>query len=358
MEPRPSRLARYLLGVYGFLVVYGSLYPFSGWRDQGLSPFEFLTAPWPRYLTTFDVAANVAAYLPLGLLVALALAPRVHGAVACALAVALAATTSAGLEAAQSYLPDRVPSNIDLAANIAGGLAGAIAGLATWRWVVVHGGLYALRDRLFRPGAGVDVGLVLIALWLFTQLHPETLLFGNGDLRGFLGASSAEFYAAETFARVEAAVAATNVVALALLVAPLVNPGQPVRLLVLAAVAGALAVHAGAFAILLSPQETLAWLTPGATAGLAIGAVVALVAVALPRRWVVACCGLALMAATALVNLAPENPYLAQSLAVWPQGHFLNFTGLTRLVSALWPFAALAYLLGTAAGASTRGAIP
>ena len=52
-----------------------------------------------------------------------------------------------------------------------------------------------------------------------------------------------------------------------------------------------------------------------------------------------------IMAATVLVNLAPPNPYLAASLKVWEQGHFLNFNGLTRLVSALWPFAALGYLI-------------
>ncbi|NJN40306.1 MAG: hypothetical protein HC807_04865 [Gammaproteobacteria bacterium] len=52
-----------------------------------------------------------------------------------------------------------------------------------------------------------------------------------------------------------------------------------------------------------------------------------------------------LMAATVLVNVAPENPYLANSLQVWRRGHFLNFNGLTRLVSTLWPFAALVYLL-------------
>ncbi len=34
----------------------------------------------------------------------------------------------------------------------------------------------------------------------------------------------------------------------------------------------------------------------------------------------------------------------AATLTVWQQGHFLNFNGLTRLVSAVWPFAALAYL--------------
>jgi hypothetical protein len=46
-----------------------------------------------------------------------------------------------------------------------------------------------------------------------------------------------------------------------------------------------------------------------------------------------------------LVNLAPPNPYLAASLKVWQQGHFLNFNGLTRLVSAAWPFFALGYLI-------------
>jgi hypothetical protein len=46
-----------------------------------------------------------------------------------------------------------------------------------------------------------------------------------------------------------------------------------------------------------------------------------------------------------LVNLAPPNPYFTETLKVWSQGHFLNFNGLTRLVSAAWPFAALGYLV-------------
>jgi hypothetical protein len=36
-------------------------------------------------------------------------------------------------------------------------------------------------------------------------------------------------------------------------------------------------------------------------------------------------------------------------LKVWSQGHFLNFNGLTRLVSAAWPFAVLGYLIYLAA---------
>ncbi len=354
MRPRPSRFAHYLLGAYWLLIVYGSLYPFSGWRDQGLSPFEFLGATLPRYFTVFDVATNVAAYFPLGFLTVLAHVPPLRWRAACALATLLGAVTSVGLETLQNYLPERIASNLDVAANVAGAVAGALAGHAATRWLIERHGLFNLRDRLFRPGASIDLGLVLVALWLFTQLNPATLLFGNGDLRQYFLPVPTELYAAEMFVRVEATVAAANIVALALLLALLVDAQQPVRPLLLTLIAVGLATRALAFAILFSPQETLAWLTPGAAAGLVIGTAVAIVVTALPRPWALALCGLALMAATAFVNLAPDNPYHAQSFAAWPQGHFLNFNGLTRLVSVLWPFAAMVYLL--AVGTRARGA--
>src|SRR4051812_38441184 len=56
---------------YAALIVYASLYPFSGWRHQGIAPWEFLWSPLPKYWTGFDVAANVAGYVPLGFLLAL-----------------------------------------------------------------------------------------------------------------------------------------------------------------------------------------------------------------------------------------------------------------------------------------------
>jgi len=36
---------------------------------------------------------------------------------------------------------------------------------------------------------------------------------------------------------------------------------------------------------------------------------------------------------------------MTASLALWRQGHFLNFNGATRVVSAVWPFAAMVYLV-------------
>jgi len=51
------------------------------------------------------------------------------------------------------------------------------------------------------------------------------------------------------------------------------------------------------------------------------------------------------MAATVLVNLAPPNPYFTSMVRLWHQGQFLNINGVTRVVSGLWPFLALGYLI-------------
>ena len=58
---------------YVALIVYASLYPFSGWHDQGIAPWAFMTSPWPKWWTVFDIVANVLGYMPLGFLLALAM---------------------------------------------------------------------------------------------------------------------------------------------------------------------------------------------------------------------------------------------------------------------------------------------
>ncbi|HJY75774.1 MAG TPA: hypothetical protein VKE95_04040, partial [Burkholderiales bacterium] len=144
---------------------------------------------------------------------------------------------------------------------------------------------------------------------------------------------------------IEALTSAANLTAAGLLLSCLASSAASVRAQIVTLVCAALVVRTAAFAILMRAENVLAWLTHGAQIGLAIGIAVALGAVALPRGLRMILAALLLMAATVLVNLAPANPYLAASLKVWQQGHFLNFNGLTRLVSALWPFAALGYLM-------------
>lgn len=344
-DARPSPLARYVLAAYVLLVVYGSLHRFTGWRDPGTGPFEFVFAAWPPYITGFDVAANVIAYVPLGLLGVLAAAPRLVDARAWFAAALGGIALSFAMEALQTYLPDRFESNVDLAANALGATVGATAGVIIARWLARHGGLYALRDAIFHPGRQTDLGLVLVGLWLFALLNPETLLFGNGDLRDLFESLPETLHPAWLFVRIEGTVTAANLVAVALLTGALM-PSRAARWrLVVALLVAAFLIRSAAYGTLFRPADMFAWLTPGALWGSAIGLALAISAMFLSRRTAIALAGVLLMAATVLVNVAPENPYLANSLQVWRQGHFLNFNGLTRLVSTLWPFAALVYLL-------------
>lgn len=342
MQPAArSPLPLYLAGAYTLLAIYGSLYPFAGWHDSGAPLTEFLTAGWPRYGTAFDLAVNLAAYLPLGFLWVAALAPRLGSPLAVAAAVLTGSGLSLGLETLQNFLPSRVPSNLDLACNGLGSLLGALAG-ARWGASLVDGGkLHRLRLRLFVAGPRADAGLLLLWLWLLAQLNPETLLFGNGDLRTLLDLAAPLPYSAGGFARVEAAVVATHTLAFALLAGKLTHG----RLLVPALLGAGLAAKSFAYLLLMNGRGGLVWATPGSLAGLAIGLLLWLAADRLPgppRRAVAA---LALLLAAVLVNLAPENPYLANTYQVWDPGHFLNFHGLTQLTASLWPYLALPWLM-------------
>lgn len=349
-----SSLARYLAVAYALLIIYASLHPFSGWRDAGVAPFAYFTMRVPRYVTGFDIAANVFAYLPLGFFLALALYPKARGGTALSITFVVAALLSACLEALQTYLPSRFASNIDLSANAAGALIGAFGGVAATRMLLRDDGLQALRYRLFLPGGRIDFGLVLLGLWLVSLLNPETLLFGNGDLRAIFQSPSGRLHAAEVFIRVEAAVAGANALALCLFTSMLMRRDQPTRLMMIAVLALALLIRTIAYGLLFSSQDLLQWVTPGAMFGTAAGALLGILTAGLPGPLRLALAGMALMFGAAIVNFAPENPYFAAFLAEWRQGHFLNFNGLTRIVSAAWPFAALAYLMALAADRSQR----
>jgi len=342
-----SPLPLYLAAAYTLLVIYASLHPFSGWRDTGASPADFLFAAWPRYWTVFDLFTNLLAYLPLGFIWVPTLQPR-HGAWrAVVLASLLGACLSLSLETLQNFLPTRVASNVDLGCNGLGALLGALAG-TRWGTALLDGGrLHAWRMRLIGKGAMADAGLVLLGLWLLTQLNPEILLFGNGDLRGLLSEAGLQAplpYVAEQFPWVEAGVTATNTLALGLLFGCLLRRDKYRYLLPPGLIVAALLVKSCSL-MLLKSTAGLSWATPGSLAGLAAGLLLWLAATSLPRPLRQALAALSLLLATALVNLAPENPYLTAILQVWQQGHFLNFNGLTRLTSSLWPFLVLPWLM-------------
>ncbi|MDB5945978.1 MAG: putative rane protein, partial [Ramlibacter sp.] len=174
-----------LAQAYAALIVYASLYPFSGWRDQGIAPWAFLASPWPKYWTGFDIAANLVGYAPFGFLLALSFLRRGGKPVmpsnssAIVVATLVASLLSLCMEALQSYLPFRVPSNLDFALNALGALIGAaVAGGLELAGAIDRWSRFRLR-WFVEDARGA---LVLLALWPFALLFPASVPLGLGQV--------------------------------------------------------------------------------------------------------------------------------------------------------------------------------
>jgi hypothetical protein len=247
------------------------------------------------------------------------------------------------MEVLQNFLPSRVPSNVDWGCNMAGTLLGALAGARWGRIFADHGWLSRWRRRRILRGRRGDLGLILMGAWLLTQLSPEGVFLGAGDLRSLLELPTPLNYSAHGFLVLEMTIAACGVLAAGLLA--WCNLREPSPWLLGLLIVLVIAARSLSAALYFGTEDVLRWLTPGTLNGFAIGAVCLIVVTRLPGWLQRIIAGFALLAATALVNLVPENPYAQQELNAWHAGQFLNFNGLTRLLSSVWPFAALAYLM-------------
>lgn len=349
-----------LAWLYAGLIVYASLYPFTGWRVPGAHPLAFIAAPWWPWWTGFDLVANLLGYLPLG---ALVFGARVRGGEGTARAaiVSIVAGTllSFSMEVLQNYLPRRIASNVDLGLNALGTALGvALAVLVHWRGGVDR--WQVARDRWFIPrSAG---GLALLLLWPVGLLFPTSVPFGLGqvlprlrdalvallrDTAGepwVLGWSETSRPSALGSAG-ELALVVLGVLAPCLVAFTIATPGWRRVVLVLGAVALGCLATTLSIALNFGPDHAHAWFTPQVLHALAIGTAAAALLSVVPRR---VAAGFGLIALTALVMLvtrAPADPYFAQSLSGWEQGRFIRFHGAAQWVGWVWPYAALAYLL-------------
>ncbi|MGB0126730.1 MAG: VanZ family protein [Rhodocyclaceae bacterium] len=343
VRPNAGGLARHLTFAYALLIVYASLHPFTGWVHSGAPLLAFLSAPWPRYYTWFDLSMNVLAYVPLGLVMVPGLPQRWKPGYLVIFTVLTAALLSFSMELLQHLLPSRVPSNVDLGCNALGALIGALMGVPFGRAFREHGSLSRWRARRIQHGALGDAGIALLVVWLVSTLNPEIPLLGNGDLRGMLDLEPTLAFTAGRYFVTEQMVVAAGVLSVGLLAWLLMREPSPWllgTLFVLAFIGKGLAAAA-----LLGPVRAWDWVTPGAMTGAAMGASVLLVTLLLPKQAQATTAALVLLLGTVLVNLAPPNPYLLETWSRWNQGHFLNFNGLTRLASTVWPFLALALII-------------
>ena len=352
-----------LTWMYCTLVVYASLYPFADWRDQGIAPWAFLAAPMPRYWTGFDVAINIAGYLPLGALLAwLGLRTR-HRVPPAWLAVACGTLLSLVLETLQSYLPQRVASREDWLLNTLGALAGALTAL----YLARRGGLVRWdrwQNRWLAPRSRSV--LVLLISWPAALLFPSAVPFGLGHVWGGLQdlteavlGQGVRWFNDTPLHKLLPAIdagplgsAATLACVVSGLLAPcllgfgVLHKPRHRAWLSLAVVAVGASASGLSAALSWGPTHMWSWLDGSTTAGLVLALVLATALARLRWRWACVLVFVLLCGHVALLNQAPGSPYFAQTLQSWEQGRFVRFHGLAEWLGWLWPYAAIVLVLG------------
>lgn len=353
-----SVFARGGLVFYVFLIVYASWYPFSGWRSNGLPLLGFLSAPLPYYWTRFDLLTNIIGYMPLGVLLVFSMYPRLRGIRAVLPACLLGALLSAGLEAGQNFLPSRVPSNLDLITNAAGVALGTLVGALLTPAFLEQSRLLALRERWFLAEA--SRGLIVLGLWPMAQIYPQAYLFGHGQLLPILSEWLSDLWSvdidlgallrrnaelsAEQYWLSETIITACGLTGALLTLLCLTRRRAPRLALAAVLLLAALATKTLASALLFSPDNAFAWITPGAQGGLLIGLIMLSGLAMAPQVAQRRVAALALIVSLVVANIAPDNPYFLSTLQTWVQGKFLNFNGAAQFLTLAWPFITLWFL--------------
>ena len=352
--------------LFAGLVVYASLYPFTGWRVQGVATLSWMLAPWPQYWTGFDLASNLAGYVPLGFLLAVAALRSGWSRGAWVLGAGGPAVLSLLVESLQTFLPMRVPSNVDFCLNAAGGALGAAIAVGLDRLGAVRR-WSRFRADWFQPSA--HGGLVLLGLWPLALLYPVSVPFGLGQVWDRLSDALALSLAdtpfvvwlpdRSLFTVPLSPLAEAFCIALGLLAPLLMAYGEMHSvwrraLFIPLFFLGALGAAGLSAALTWGPVHAWAWIGPQVVLGGSLALALGIVALALSRRLCNAVMLLCLGMSLTLLNRAPDSPYFVQSLEVWEQGRFIRFHGLSQWLGWLWPFAALLFGL-RAVARSSRG---
>jgi VanZ family protein len=339
-ESHGTRLPVYLAGLYGMMIVYASLEPFSGWMAPAPGTPFFLFAPWPAHVTRFDIAINVLAYAPFGFFVAL-IGPNRGSLARLLMGTAIPAALSFAMESTQMFLPMRDADKVDFVSNTAGAALGAVAALGFGYAPGFRARIARWRDSVFLPSRIGDVGLALLFVWLLSQVNPGIPLFAatfdpslelTPDLAGTL---------------LQAAQSAFNVVGVGLFLSLLLRRRRDFGIAAFVLIGLALLLKGIAAALLLKSAASESWIKLGVSLGVAAGALVLLLAIWLPRPARTTLCAVALLSSLVAPLLAPDLWQARAPLALfdWPYGQLVNFNGLTHAVLVIWPLAASAYLL-------------
>lgn len=331
--------------VWALLLAYASLYPFYPLRlpsPEAAGNF-FLK---PRYLVGGDILLNLLAYVPLGTLACLYFRQGGNVMRAILKAVGLGFAFSFLMEAAQLFVPNRVASLYDVMANAGGAFIGALV-FAEPFYKVATQPFGELRERTIIAGAWGDAGLVLVLIWLLSQLNPALPFFGAGNIGG---EGLGELALLEWFA------AGLSICGFGLFVSTVVSgtTGSLRSTLVLLSVA--LWLKFAAASVMLQPHFTAGAVGIGRAAALLGGILLFVPLRRLPRPGRIYLAFVMLLAGALFSKIfgaySPVEEFLR--LFRWPHGQLASFATLTRFLHEIWPFAAVTFLIALFLNARRR----
>ncbi len=319
---------------YSVLVVYGSLYPLTGWTVPHEPLFSFLIAPIPDHLSRADVLTNVLAYIPLGVFLVWAI--RVAGKFSAITAATLmGGLLSFSMESVQMFLPSRTASNIDLLTNILGTVGGAWIGIAFRPNGALMLRIKSLRDEWFVAGRGVDIALCAVFLWALSQLSPYVPSMDVSSIREGLKPVWYSLNDPASFSFFKMLTYALNIAGLTLLIGTVARSGRHAMLAFWYFVAAVLAVK---------PFIVSRELSLEAICGLLAAAILLILTPkkqALRAVLSMTCIFAAFMVAELITGVGGVHPFNWIPFA----GQLDNtVSGFGSILESTWPFVALAAL--------------
>lgn len=318
------------------LIVYGSLYPWQFHAVHlGSSPLWILLHSWPdqinRYLL-WDIAVNVALYMPLGVFGFLAMSERAPRMARVCTPILFALALSASIEMLQLFDTSRQCSASDVLCNVTGAAVGVAFGLLYRE--KLHGVLERRRTAHFLQLSGA---LLLLGCWFCYQLLPLFPSLGRMKLAARLRALGP----ISTISPIETLIVCTEWLAVACLLDRLIEE-ESTRLLT------ALLVVIPARLLIVS--RTLSWADiAGAAAAYAMW-------IWLPRAYLRRATPLLLSSALVLGELTPFHfgrardfnwvPFRGLLQASWQSSFVLLFRKCFWYGSVMWLWRAKGYRFG------------
>ena len=333
------QLALLLTVSYAALLVYGTLYPLTGWHSPGQNPLFMIFQQELKIRPNPDTLTNVLVYMPLGVLLMRVLGIRYSMYLAALITIAASGLLSFCLEYIQAFLPGRVSSLRDLVLNTAGAAAGAILAIAFRGQSRLGHALLKLRGEYVIPGKLANLGLLVLGLWALSQLTPLVPSIDIDNLRHGLKPLWHTLQDISTFNPAQMLVYIFSVTGLGLLCITLLKPDRQPVMLFLGFIAAVL---------LLKLPVVIRQISLEAISGAALGLSIFFVARKLPVKLLLSTAALAIIAAVITESLRASTGHAGGTHVFnWIpfRGHLTNnLIGIADILGGLWPFFALGYI--------------